>query len=112
MITGARFVPMTRNPLVVAPDPIPITRNPHIPGSGRHTDHFIARRRRCHQDDPADVVTLIGNHDAAKQRRTQYQRAEQSAANPFLTHDPTHFRAHHLDTPQQAVIYGVATRPA
>jgi hypothetical protein len=84
---------MARNPLVAAADPIPISGKPYIARRRRGADNFLARRRWSYQDDSAHVMTLIGNHDAATKRSAQHQAAQQSGANPFLTHDPTRVRA-------------------
>src|ERR1700722_8350926 len=46
VIAGTGCMPISRHPFVTAANPVPITGNPNIAGSGRHADHFLARRRR------------------------------------------------------------------
>jgi hypothetical protein len=61
--------PMACDPHMAAADPTPISAGPHVAG-WHNADNFNPRLRRCDHDDAPGIVTLIGDHHACGQRRS------------------------------------------
>lgn len=64
---------MAADPHMPAANPIPVAAGPDIAGIRRHADDFDARRRRCEHDDPARIVSLIGDNHASGQSHAEHE---------------------------------------